>query len=238
MIQQMIDDMTENMGKEPQFRQYRFLSQKPLFYYKYSDIAYTRDSKYLYISMNVPMMDSDTATFDMYQTDVYPVPLTTGTSVAIENRLTRLSNLSPHIAVSKNREMYFEIDTPMLATCRDMARIYMCSDTGLPAITKAVSYKSCTYGVFTDNTDVVRTKCTTEYEHRGLEFGSAKQIDESGLFLMHAGKNELILAHVVHTSTSAPYPNTSAASAAVVGQSDYYLSYVLDTCTVHVLYLG
>lgn len=205
MIRAMLDELTTEKDKDPKFRKYTYLSAKPLFYYKYGRVAYTRDERNMYVTLSVPMMETGaTGLLDLYRVDVYPVPVTAGTRAQIaaaktgqwkdagggDKRLTRLSNMASYFTVSKNRQMYLELDTAKMSSCRNLAQIFMCPETGMPALTKAVSYKSCTYAVFTDDMTAVQERCDPAYEHRGMGFGSAVQIGELATFMMHAGNDE------------------------------------------------
>ena len=132
------------------------------YYYQMPDITFTQSSQYLYLSIKIPI--SSTAVYlDIYSVVSLPQPLSGN-----NHNTTKLVNIKPYFAISRDGSFYAEFDNDRFATCIGQGVLKCASSLSL----KSRSVKSCSSAIYFDLPDLVAKLCDVRYETSSLYEGA------------------------------------------------------------------
>jgi hypothetical protein len=146
------------------------------FYYKSSLHHYLYNDDSLYITLSVPVTDTDVI-YDLYKVVTLPVPIQSHR----ENYtgFTRISNIPDYLAVTKGMTRFISLHQAELSNCQSSLDTVVCN-TPLPTLT---SPSDCVTGLFTNNTAVIHTTCSTQYSTKQLPTTVIKYIKHNQILL-------------------------------------------------------
>ena len=122
-------------------------------YYHLPNVLYAHTSRYLYLTLRIPITTSDTM-FELYKLTALPVPLTTTNTTGY----TMIRETAPFLAMSPSGTFFFELTTEELATCAG-STVRHCPHLFAARERDALT---CSAALFTDQLDAVNKLCKAQ----------------------------------------------------------------------------
>ena len=156
MLRVVLNELVSSIST--QYPDWEVTHLDPGFYYTLRDVSFTKSDKFLYISVTIPL--SSTASFyDIYSVLAISVPLNSTTS-----NTTRINNLQPFFAVTRDGSRYTTLSHEVFSTCSG-SEVKHCSQL-MSLRTSLVP--SCECALYFDRPREVLQLCDIRYQEAGL----------------------------------------------------------------------
>ena len=156
---------------------YHIASEQLQYFYDTLDILYARKGDELYIHVKFPIT-SEESVFQIFHINSFPIPLN-----ETSNHLTRLSQIPPYLAVSKDGQSFTHINQFQLDKCKGRWRKH-CPDTLIPFNRNKLS---CSAAIFIDDAALIKSLCKFKFQRDSLS-SQVFVIEKSKLLLIAVKK--------------------------------------------------
>ena len=140
VVHDLFKEVTNQLASSsPQFA---LALQRPTDVYHSADFTLTRRSKYIYLSIHLPVAYKDSE-FELYEIRQHPLPLT-----AQHPHMTFIDGIHTHLAISEARSLYFFPTVKDLVTKCHTTTSNLCT---LQPELFSLSHPTCEYNIFKNN---------------------------------------------------------------------------------------
>ena len=133
------------------------LATEDLQHYYESMISVNRIDKVLTLSFRIPLSAGDYTNFHVYELRTVHIPVLNNKSTLAT---TRITNVKPYFAISRNGEYFMELDEFQLRHCSGTRQHKICNPY---MVQSSTAKNSCALGLFKDLPLMVRKYCMIEY---------------------------------------------------------------------------
>lgn len=156
-LNRLLAYVSETVLKEPQYiNRLYMVHRNPSFFYEYKDIVYTRDSKHIFLTVNVPLTASG-GLLTTYRVDRLHVAITENVTWS-----TRIENVPDFFSISNDREFYAEMSSVHYSSCKgDNLKVCPFEES-----LKRLAVPTCVSSLFQNDAINVKKLCHISFDDR------------------------------------------------------------------------
>ena len=159
-LNNLLDYIRQVVLQEPTYQNRLYMVHRnPAFFYEYRDIAYTRDNKYIYITVNVPLT-ANAGLLSTYRVDKLHVGISEG-----KNWSTRIENIPNYFSISSDRQFYAELSSVHYSSCKG-EDIKVCP---FEETLKRTAIPTCVSSLFQNDALNVKKLCHFAFDDRPVD---------------------------------------------------------------------
>lgn len=156
-ISKLLTYISQTVLKDPVYQNRLYIVHRnPMYFYQYKDLSYTRDTRYVYISINVPLAASG-GLLTVYRVDKLNLGI-------VENKTysTRLVDVPEYFAISDDRNFYTELTAHHYLSCEG-ENVKVCP---FEQSLKRSDVPTCISSLFHNDATNIKALCNFVFEDR------------------------------------------------------------------------